>query len=360
VSGQALISPCTATVELCTAIAPIADEWEALADRAGAPPYLRAGWFEAWWSAFARDAPLVLTVRRDRLVGVLPLRRRGGAVASATNAHTPGFGIVAEDRAAARALTEALFAGHPRLVSLDHVAADDPTLEELRRSAAGVGHRLLVRTLQRSPYAALVPGEDLDARLGRKRARNLRRFDRRLATVGPVELEVADGRERLETLLEDGFRLEGSGWKAARGTAIASRPATRQFYTDLAVWGAERGLLRLAFLRAGGRRVAFHFALQDRSGCYLLKSGYDPELAHCAPGRLLMRAMIMEAIAGGIPRFDLLGADDAWKREWAPESCERVLLRAFAPTPAGAADRVLRSAVLYGRPAVKRTLERVR
>jgi CelD/BcsL family acetyltransferase involved in cellulose biosynthesis len=299
-------------------------------------------------------------VRRDRLVAVLPLRRRGGALLSATNAHTPGFDIVAEDRAAAGALTDALFAERPRLVSLDHAAAGDLLLGEVHRSAAQVRHRVLVRTLQRSPYAALSPADDVDARLGRKAARNLRRFARRLAAAGEVELEIADGREQLDTLLEDGFRLEGSGWKAARGTAIASRPDTRRFYTELAAWGARQGLLRLAFLRAGTRRVAFHFALADASGCYLLKSGYDPEFAHCAPGRLLMRAMMMDAIAAGLPRFDLLGGDDPWKREWAPESCERVLVRAFAPTPAGAAERVLHSAMLSGRPAVKRTLDRVR
>jgi CelD/BcsL family acetyltransferase involved in cellulose biosynthesis len=350
----------SATVQWFDAIAPIADEWDGLVDRTGSPPYLRAGWFGAWWGAFGRGAPQILTVRRDRLVGVLPLRRRGGALVSATNVHTPGFGLLAEDGAAVRALTEALYAERPRTVALDHLAAHDCALDALRTAATDAGHRVLVHPLQRSPYAALSPGDDVDERLGRKRARNLRRFARRLAAVGPVEVDVSDGRERLGELLDEGFRLEASGWKSARGTAIASRAETQRFYTALAGWAADEGLLRLAFLRAAGRGVAFQFALQDASGYYVLKSGYDPDFAHCAPGRLLMRAMLAKAIAAGLPRFDLLGGDDGWKHEWAPEGCERLLVRTFARTPAGAADLALRSAVIYGRPALKRTLGRVR
>jgi CelD/BcsL family acetyltransferase involved in cellulose biosynthesis len=360
VSGPALILPRTPTVVACPAIEPLSAEWDALVCRTGDRPFLRAGWFAAWWKAFGRGQAVVLTARRDRLVGVLPLRRRGGALLSLANVHSPGFGIVAEDADAARALTDALFALRPRVVALDHMAADDPALEVLCGSAGRAGHRMLVRPLQRSPYAALSPGDDVDVRLGRKRARNLRRFMRRLESYGPVAVDVADGRERRHELLAEGYRVEGSGWKCARGTAIASRPETLRFYSELAGWAAENGLLRLAFLRAGGTAVAFHFALEDESGYYVLKAGYDPDFAHCAPGRLLMRAMLARAIDAGLPRFDLLGGDDPWKHEWAPEGCDRVLVRTFAPTPTGAADRALRAAVLSARPAVKRTLGRAR
>src|SRR5207247_10269646 len=68
-------------------------------------------------------------------------------------------------------------------------------------------------------------------------------------------LEVVDGSERLDELLEEGFRVEASGWKSRAGTAIASRPDTRRFYTDVARWASDRGWLRLAFLRLGGRAL---------------------------------------------------------------------------------------------------------
>jgi CelD/BcsL family acetyltransferase involved in cellulose biosynthesis len=356
VSELALLSPGTVTVEACAAIDPIAPEWDALVCRTGHPPFLRAGWFAAWWRAFAAGAPLVLTARRERMVGVLALHRRAGTLCSPANVHTPGYGIVAEDRGAAPALTAAMYAMRPRAVALDHLSAADPGVTDLCAAAGAAGHRVLIRLLQRAPYATTHADVEVDTRLGRKRAHNLRRFERRLAAAGRVEVEVCDGREALDVLLVEGFRLEGSGWKAARGTAIAAAATTMRFYTDVARWAAAEGLLRLAFLRVGGRGVAFHFALQDRTGYYLLKAGYDPAYRHCAPGRLLMRAMLAEAIAQGVPRFDLLGGDDPWKREWAREHCERVGLRTFASTPLGTVDRALHAAVLHARPVARRTL----
>jgi CelD/BcsL family acetyltransferase involved in cellulose biosynthesis len=358
VSELALLSPGTVTVEACAAIDPIAREWDALVCRTGHPPFLRAGWFAAWWRAFAAGAPLVLTARRERMVGVLALRRRVGALCSPANVHTPGYGIVAEDRDAARALTAAMYATRPRAVALDHLSVADPGLTDLCAAAGAAGHRVQIRQVRRSPYATTQPGVDVDSRLGHKRAHDLRRLERRLAAAGRVEVEVRDGREALEALLVEGFRLEGSGWKSARGTAIASSATTVRFYTDIARWAAAEGLLRLAFLRVGGRGVAFHFALQDTTGYYLLKAGYDPVYRHCAPGRLLMRAMLAEAIAQRVPRFDLLGGDDPWKREWAREHCERVWLRTFASTPLGTVDRALHTAVLHARPVARRTLGR--
>src|SRR3954452_2947467 len=72
----------------------------------------------------AQGRPLVLTASvRDRLAGVLVLRRRAGALVSATNAHTPAFGVVAEDETAARVLVGAAMARAPRMLALDYLDA---------------------------------------------------------------------------------------------------------------------------------------------------------------------------------------------------------------------------------------------
>ena len=176
-----------------------------------------------------------------------------------------------------------------------------------------------------------------------------------------MDIRVADGRERLGALLEAGFRLESSGWKESRGTAILSRPETTRFYTTLARWAAERGLLRLAFLYLDERPIAFEFSLQDRSAYYLLKGGYDPVHRRFAPGILLARAMIARAAAEGLSRYEFLGSDEAWKRTWARQDRERLLLHTFAPTLPGTIDRVAQTALLvYGKPLARRVVARLR
>ena len=88
------------TVDVHDAIDPLAAEWDLLADRTGAQPFARPGWFAAWWAAFGTGDLVVVTARRHgRLTGVLPFRRRAGVLASPTNAHTPAFAVLAEDDA---------------------------------------------------------------------------------------------------------------------------------------------------------------------------------------------------------------------------------------------------------------------
>src|ERR1700720_145453 len=68
---------------------PLASEWDELAERAGASPFLRPGWVAAWWLAFGTGNMEIRTVTRDgRPAAVLPVARRHGALRSVTNDHT--------------------------------------------------------------------------------------------------------------------------------------------------------------------------------------------------------------------------------------------------------------------------------
>jgi CelD/BcsL family acetyltransferase involved in cellulose biosynthesis len=351
-----------ATVQEHDAIMPLAAEWDALAVRVGALPFVRPGWFAAWWEAFGAGRPLVLSVRRrGELAGVLALRRRAGALASPTNAHSPGFGLVSEAQAASRALVAAALARAPHGLALDYLDDADPDVDLLQRAAVGAGHATLRLLIERSPYVTLESEESVALLPGSKQASNLRRLRRRLEALGRVEVQVADGRERLDPLLRDGFRLESSGWKAARGTAILSRVDTSRFYAAVARWAAEQGLLRLAFLRLDDRPIAFQLALQDASAYYLLKGGYDPAYRRWAPGRLLASAMIARAAGEGLRRYEFLGPDEAWKRAWARAHRDRMLLHTFAPTLPGTLERMADTALLaYGKPLARRLVARLR
>lgn len=349
------------TVEEHDGIEPLAARWDSLVERVNAPPFMRPGWFSAWWEAFGSRRPLVLTAHRGpELTGVLVLRRRAAALASPTNAHTPGFGVVAEDERASRLLVAAAMARARHGLWLDYLDAADPEVETVQRAAAAAGHAVFRLVIERSPYVTLDGEVDVARLPGSKQASNLSRLHRRLQAEGRVDVHVADGRERLAALLDDGFRLESSGWKAQRGTAILSRPDNLRFYTAVARWAADHGMLRLAFLRVDERPIAFQFGLQDASAYYLLKGGYDPGYRRWAPGRLLARAMIARAAAEGLDRFEFLGADESWKRVWAREHRDRVLLHTFAPTLTGAVEGITQRAVWsYGKPLARRIRARL-
>lgn len=323
----------------------IAAQWEELADRVAAPPWLRPGWIDAWVAAFAGGAPLEIFAdqRGGRLTGVLPLLRRRGGLASPTNWHTPEFGLLAEDISAERTLAEAVFAGRPRSVRLGWVADDG--LAAARSTAKGNGYRVLERPLMRSPYLPLDEGEPAAP----PRVSTARRHRRQLEREGELRFAV----ETRTDHLEDGFRIEGSGWKAEHGSAILSRPETRRFYEAVARWAAARGTLRLFFLRLDGRPIAFVLAVEEAGRLYYVKGGFDVELRRFGPGVLMTHELVGYAREQGLRGVDFLGGDDRWKLEWTPHVRERLLFQAFSPSPAGLAEWAVQA---YGRPVAKRVL----
>jgi len=353
----------------------LADEWEELADRSAAPPFARPGWVRAWWGAFGAGSFELVTTRTDgHLTGVVPLYRpavvmaqykteplpvtaRHGTLRSISNWHVPEFRMLAEDIAAAAQLAE-VCVGRARVLSLGLLNPVEHDLASFVEAAERAGFNTLIERHSPSPYLTIDGDwETYESALSTRLLRDLRRRRRRLEEEGSVTVEVAEGDDRLDALLDEGFRIEPSGWKAARRAAIVSRPETRRFYTELAHWAAGRGWLRLAFLRVGGRAIAFQFALEHDRQYYFLKGGFDPAFERFAPSKILVHDMLERAFQIGLQRYNFLGGNEAWKLEWTATCRERVVLHAFSPTWLGNLDRLL---IGYGRPLRARARARFR
>ncbi len=332
----------------------LAPEWEDLAGRLGAAPWLYPGWFAAWWDAFGVGRLRVFSLRREgRLVGVLPLGEHRGRVSSLSNWHTPEYGLVAEP-GAAEDLIRSVLQRRPRRMSLAFVPRTSAEMAAVRRAAADAGYNCLARPLERSPYVTIDGDwESYEAGLRGKLRNELGRRRRRLADEGTFSFHVADGRERLDGLLDEGFRVEAAGWKVANGSAILSKPATERFYRAVAHWAAERGWLQLGFLRLDGRMFAFDLCFECDGTHYLLKTGFDPLYRRFAPGMILRYEMLAHAFASGLRTYEFLGADEPWKLEWTMSVRERELFQAFARSAVGLIDW---TANAYARPLIKRAL----
>jgi CelD/BcsL family acetyltransferase involved in cellulose biosynthesis len=245
-------------------------------------------------------------------------------------------------------------AAAPSLLDLSFLDPEDAFYPECVAAARAAGRAIVSRPVLRSPYIDLEGTfEDFERTLPSKFRREVRRRRRKLEEEGEVTLEVEEGRERLDELLDEGFAIEGSGWKTARGTAIASRSETDRFYRLVAAWAAARGMLELRFLRLDGRPLAFGMSLGTGGEVHVVKVGYDPEWARFAPGTLLTHAAIARAYEQGLRRYDFLGGEDPYKLDWTSQVRERLRLQAFGHTPAGL---VAHAAWRYGRPLAKRAL----
>lgn len=343
------------TPPLGDALSPSDAEWDALADRAGAAPFLRPGWIRAWWEAFGAGTLDLCTVRRDgRLAGVLPLARRRGELHSPTNFHTPEFGLLAEDDVAARELAERALGGSERRIALGLLDAQGPSLATCRAAALDARRRITTRVLQRSPYVRVVGDWPAYERgLGRRWRGDLRRCRRRLGELGAVTLTA----EADTGPLEDVFRVELASWKRESGTAIAARADTLAFYRAVASWVAARGALRLHRLRLDGRTIAALYCVQERGVVYAMKGGYDAAYRRFSPGRLVLHGLVEHAFQTGLTSVELLGSADRYKLRWGGDVRTRVALEAFDRSPSGT---LLWAASAHGRPVARAVTVRAR
>lgn len=328
-------------------------EWEALAVRTGAAPFLHPGWAEAWWRAFGQDEPALYMLRKEgRLAALAPMVRRPKRLEGAVNVHTPAFGLLAESRAAALALAGDLFRDEPTHVSITHLEPEGESLRACQEAAEEAGYRVVVSPFQRSMHLQLKQDwSDYQRERGRNLLRNLRRSRRQLQKQGKLAVETIRDAEHLETRLPEAYCVEAASWKGATGTAIQSHPRTRRFYTALAYWAAERGALRLYIMRVDGRPIAMYYALQMNGISHLLKGGYDPAFGRYSPGKLLLQEVIESCFANGVSRVEFHGGTEAYKLEWASAAREYQRLEAFAPTVAG---QLAWAAYTYSRPVTDR------
>lgn len=332
-------------------------EWEALAARVRAVPFLRPGWVTAWWRAFGAGDLSVGCLRKDgRLVAVLPVASGRDGLRTATNYHTPQSGILAESRDDARALVQTLLQDRPSRLAVEGITAAGPDMAACREAAENCRYRILVRPFQKACYLELSGSRDeYTARLSRNLRTDLRRCRRRLDAAGTVTASVHDGADGLDDLLDRSFAVEASGWKGERGTAIRSSPQTLGFYTDIARWAAVRDMLRLCFLRLDDRPLATYFALESHGTWHLLKGGYDNDFRRCSPGKLLMHDVIRHCYASGVDRIEFHGDAEAYKLRWTHSFRELKRIDAFPRSASGSA----RWAATAVRPLVRSVLVRM-
>jgi CelD/BcsL family acetyltransferase involved in cellulose biosynthesis len=362
-------------VAVHSSIEPLAEEWDEFGVRTKASPFARPGWIAAWWTAFGRGEPFVLSARRDGvLTAVLPLARHRGRLKSCSNVHSPVFDGVASEPEDLRSLLAAAMGQTRHRLLLGQIDTAGHLAAAIREIADESRHHLLELDAATAAYIdPVVDWERYESQMmTKKRRQDLRRRSRRLSELGEVEVEVTVDSTDLDTRLSEFFWLEGSGWKVDMGTAIHQVPATRRFYEEMAHWAAENGLLRLVTMRLDHRPIAGQLIIDDESRRHLLKIGYDPEYSRFGPGLLLQLREIRSALEDG-RTYELGTGMSAIKREMGnaertiqqvalfPRSVRGAVARRTAATRQAVYRQARESGVLRrGRDTVRRGLGRLR
>jgi CelD/BcsL family acetyltransferase involved in cellulose biosynthesis len=156
-------------------------------------------------------------------------------------------------------------------------------------------------------------------RLSKRQRANLRQARSRIQKAGGALVEVAKP-ETLTEFLEDLFRLHASRWVLVGEPGVLADEKVKTFHRKATPELLARGALHLYRLRLEDQTIAVLYALFNESTVFCYLQGYDPDFAALSPGTYLMLAVMEDAIASGMSKFDLLRGEELYKRHWRTEA----------------------------------------
>jgi CelD/BcsL family acetyltransferase involved in cellulose biosynthesis len=127
----------------------------------------------------------------------------------------------------------------------------------------------------------------IDSPASRDLKRELRRKERRLAEQGALRHVALETGGDAQRWIDDFLRLEASGWKGRRGSALACSPAHRHYFTAVADAAFRRGCLLMHGIDFDGRPIARSCDFVARDSAFSFKTAFDETYARYSPGVLL-------------------------------------------------------------------------
>lgn len=174
-------------------------------------------------------------------------------------------------------------------IEWDQVAGDGAFFQVLSEVLQRTRRRSFAS--QRFSRALLQPRADGEAFIGEalspKHRKELKRLERRLAELGPIEYTALEPGADPESWIAQFLDLEASGWKSRRASALGASDAGQHFFTRSAAEAARRGRLMMLALKLAGRPIAMKCNFLAEDGAYTFKIAYDEEYARFSPGVLL-------------------------------------------------------------------------
>ncbi|HEY0621901.1 GNAT family N-acetyltransferase [Sphingomonas sp.] len=278
-----------------------AAEWDDLASDASEPNAFMERWFVSAGAAH-------LAPRRDGRL--LAIREAGTLIALLPLAIEPRYGRLPVAHVE-NWLHYHCFLGGPLLRRGHEVTAWAAILEALDTDPRATGllhltglvengpvHRALLAaanrpcdTVHRIERALLesdlAPAAYYEATVRKKKRKEIKRLQSRLAELGVVTTTRLANRDGLPAWIDTYLALEKSGWKGRAGSALACEPHTAAFFRDALAAAFDAGKLELLRLDLDGKPLAMLVNFLTAPGAFSFKTAFDEAFARYSPGVLI-------------------------------------------------------------------------
>lgn len=311
-------------------------------------PFLSHEWITAWYAAYGagRRLHVLLAHQGEALQGILPLlesRQRFAGLPLRcldfpANGHSPAADLVI--RAGAEVAVQQAFTAHLRegdpdwdVATFAEAASNSNLAQMIAGFSSAERH---VQPQRSSPYIGLEGDwETYRGSLSKNFQRALRNNRNRIARAGGAVVEACVAAEEVEAAMSDVFAIGDKSWQGSEGSAVGSTAENAAFYRGIVRALAPHGLVRLWFLRLGGRRVAFELHVVHAGVEFGLKTGFDRDFEDLGVGTYLDQHIVQTLFEEKRCReYDLLGNADFYKQRWTDRTrdyARHLLFGASAP-----------------------------
>jgi CelD/BcsL family acetyltransferase involved in cellulose biosynthesis len=145
----------------------------------------------------------------------------------------------------------------------------------------------------------------------------LRRFRKNLEKEGTVGVEVYSANSfEFPDAIQEAFRIESSGWKAAERTSVLTNSVLNNFFKAYISTALQKGILRLFMLKINEKNIAMILGVVYAQRFWILKIGYDESWSEFAPGIILHHESIKWAFENNMKAYEFLGTVEPWIDTW--------------------------------------------
>ncbi|MBI3941071.1 MAG: GNAT family N-acetyltransferase [Acidobacteria bacterium] len=282
--------------------------------------YLTRQWQRCWWETLGRGKLLLVAgERNDRIVALAPLYADSGMVFVVGSGASDYLDVVGNtsDLEILQAILETAREHVPDFVGFRFYAV--PESSRTGKGLQETAPRLGLQCFEEGTWAA--PVIDLAGRpeqaLAAANKKRLRKRENFFRQRGELELrQFRDGAAILPHL-EPFFQQHISRWE---GTVTPSPFVNQAQRALLECWtrvAAHTGWLRFTRLDWEGRPIAFELGCCYRGKYFGGPSSFAPDLAQRSPGQVLLRQLLLAAIAEGVDTYDLGVGEYPWKFRFA-------------------------------------------
>ncbi len=266
-----------------------------------------------WWEANERkgDLKLLVALRGGEPVTIAPMFVQGGMAFNLCPVSQLDLVGDVEDLEVARAILEALRDSTPEFagVRLYFVPDTSPTGCVMGQAAADLALTWQLEDELPAPYIDMKANPDMA--LASSRKKTVLRRENYLRREGSLEVHHYSDADEILPQLDSFYQQHVSRWAETETPSRFREERERRRFRVRMRELSRLGYQRFSRLDWNGRPIAYHEGVAYQGRFEYGKTSYEIELAHASPGAVLLRHLILSAIAEGASVFDLgPGAED--------------------------------------------------